>query len=87
MSGGIVAAMALVAAVHAPTYGTFLLLYGVIGGFGLGLIYMPSIIAVGYYFERKRAIATGLAVSGSGVGTIIVPVLAHVAIEGKILGR
>ena len=35
------------------------------------MIYLPSIVSVGYYFERKRALATGIAVCGSGVGTFI----------------
>jgi hypothetical protein len=42
-----------------------------VSGFGFGLIYLPSIVSVGYYFERKRAVATGIAVAGSGVGTFI----------------
>ena len=37
----------------------FQLLYGVLGGFGLGLIYLPAVVAVGYYFDSKRALATG----------------------------
>ena len=45
--------------------------YGVLGGFGLGLIYLPAVVAVGYYFEKKRALATGISVCGSGVGTFI----------------
>ncbi|XP_023338137.1 monocarboxylate transporter 2 [Eurytemora carolleeae] len=45
--------------------------YGVIGGFGLGLIYLPAVVAVGHYFESKRALATGIAVCGSGVGTFL----------------
>ena len=40
-------------------------------GFGFGMIYLPSIVSVGYYFERKRAVATGIAVCGSGIGTFI----------------
>jgi hypothetical protein len=35
------------------------LLFGLIGGIGMGLVYLPSIVMVGYYFEDKRAIATG----------------------------
>lgn len=35
------------------------------------MIYLPSIVSVGYYFERKRAVATGIAVCGSGIGTFI----------------
>ena len=48
-----------------------MMLYGVIGGFGLGLIYLPAVCAVGYYFEKKRALATGISVCGSGVGTFV----------------
>ena len=48
-----------------------MMLYGVIGGFGLGLIYLPAVCAVGYHFEKKRALATGISVCGSGVGTFV----------------
>lgn len=33
------------------------------------MIYLPSVVAVGYYFESRRSLATGIAVCGSGVGT------------------
>jgi len=35
-------------------------------GVGFGFIYLPAIVTVGYYFETKRAFATGIAVCGSG---------------------
>lgn len=47
------------------------IVYGFIGGIGFCLIYIPSVITVGYYFERWRALATGIALCGSGVGTFI----------------
>ena len=40
-------------------------------GLGFGLMYLPSIVIVGYYFNQRRALATGLAVCGSGIGTFI----------------
>lgn len=40
-------------------------------GFGLGLIYLPAIVSVTMYFEKKRSLATGIAVCGSGFGTFI----------------
>ena len=49
--------------IFSPNVPVLMLTYGVIGGFGLGLIYLPSIVAVGYYFESKRALATGISVS------------------------
>lgn len=36
---------------------------------------MPAIVYVGYYFEKKRALATGLSVAGSGFGTFVFPPL------------
>ena len=37
-------------------------------GLGFGLIYVPAIVSVGFYFEKKRSIAMGIAVCGSGLG-------------------
>ena len=45
--------------------------FGVGAGFGLGLIYLPAIVSVTCYFEKKRSFATGIAVCGSGVGTFV----------------
>ena len=42
-----------------------------ISGLGFGLIYLPAIVSVSMYFEKKRAFATGIAVCGSGLGTFI----------------
>lgn len=44
---------------------------GVGVGFGFGLIYLPAIVSVTMYFERYRSLATGIAVCGSGFGTVI----------------
>ncbi|XP_015610429.1 monocarboxylate transporter 12 [Cephus cinctus] len=50
--------------------------YGVLGGIGLGLIYIPAVIITGFYFERWRALATGISVCGSGIGTfLLAPVM------------
>ena len=36
-------------------------------GVGNGLMYVTSMVTVQHYFSKRRAMATGLAVSGSGV--------------------
>ncbi|XP_076335264.1 uncharacterized protein LOC143238692 isoform X2 [Tachypleus tridentatus] len=41
-------------------------------GIGFGLIYLPAIVSVSMYFTTKRGLATGIAVSGSGVGAFVV---------------
>ena len=33
-------------------------------------MYVTSMVAVQHYFSTKRAMATGIAVAGSGVGTL-----------------
>ena len=44
-------------------------------GVGTGLLYSPSIVVVGQYFEKKRGFANGLSLAGSGIGSIAVPPL------------
>jgi len=38
-------------------------------------VYVPAVIAVGFYFERWRALATDIAVCGSGIGTFLMALL------------
>jgi MFS family permease len=57
--GSIIAALAVAASILSPNIYIMWLLFGFIGGIGMGLVYLPSIVMVGYYFEEKRAIATG----------------------------
>ena len=40
-------------------------------GIGFGLMYLPCIVMVGFYFDKKRALATGIAVCGAGIGTFV----------------
>ena len=42
---------------------------------------MPSVIIVGYYFEKWRPLATGFALAGSGVGTFILAPLSKSLIQ------
>lgn len=51
------------------------------GGIGFGMIYLPAVVCVGYYFEKKRSLATGIAVCGSGFGTFAFAPLATFLLE------
>ncbi|XP_063700662.1 monocarboxylate transporter 14-like [Culicoides brevitarsis] len=55
--------------------------YGVTGGLGFCLIYIPSVLSVGYYFEKWRALATGISLCGSGVGTFVFAPLTEILLE------
>nr|XP_022917444.1 monocarboxylate transporter 5-like [Onthophagus taurus] len=51
------------------------------GGLGFGLVYLPAIVSVTVYFEKKRSLATGIAVCGSGIGTFIFPTIIYCFME------
>jgi len=71
MSGAVIAAVAVFVSTYSPNVPVLMLLYGVIGGLGLGFMYVPSVVAVGYWFEKRRALVSGIAVCGTGVGTFL----------------
>jgi MFS family permease len=50
--------------------------YGVGIGLGIALVYTPSIGNVQPWFTRRRGLASGIASSGIGLGTVVVPLLA-----------
>ncbi|WP_241667024.1 MFS transporter [Muricoccus nepalensis] len=47
--------------------------YGVLIGLGCGFAYVPALAAVQRWFDVHRGLASGIAVSGIGVGTALVP--------------
>ena len=55
--------------------------YGIGVGLGVGFAYVPAVGAVQRWFVRRRGFASGLAVSGIGVGTLVMPPLASLLIE------
>ena len=45
------------------------------------MIYLPAVIAAGFYFDKRRALATGIAVCGSGIGTFVMAPLVSSLVE------
>ncbi|XP_050404935.1 monocarboxylate transporter 12-B isoform X1 [Patella vulgata] len=72
--GGIFMGLGFVLSSFVQSYQWLYLTYGVISGFGFGLSYAPCIVFVGHHFKKYRALANGLSVSGSGVGTFLFPI-------------
>lgn len=66
--GSLVAAFGLALSSFSSSLEMMMITFGVIGGIGFGLIYVPAVVCVGQYFEKKRALAVGIVMSGSGVG-------------------
>lgn len=72
--GALLAAAGFVAS-HFSTSLEFLFLTFGVSGFGLALCYVTSVVIVAHYFEKRRSLATGLAVCGTGMGTSVFALL------------
>ncbi|KAF3402236.1 Riboflavin transporter MCH5 [Talaromyces pinophilus] len=56
-------------------YYQIFLAQGLCVGLGSGCLFTPAISLVGTYFSTRRALATGIAASGSSVGGVIFPII------------
>ncbi len=56
---------------YAPSLGVLYLTYGVLGGFGTGIVYVGIIGLMVRWFPDRRGLATGLAAAGYGFGAIL----------------
>jgi len=55
--------------------------YGFCVGSGVAACYVPSVAAIQRWFIRRRAFASGVAVSGIGLGTVVAPPLSSALID------
>jgi MFS family permease len=47
------------------------------------MIYVSAVLIPGFYFDKWRALATGIAVCGSGIGTfVLAPLNAYLVQQG-----
>jgi len=77
VGGLLLIAVGLVVAAQATSLWQIYAGYGLGVGVGIGLSYVPSVAAVQRWFVRGRGTASGIAVAGIGVGTLIGAPLAH----------
>lgn len=80
VAGMLLTAAGLAAAGAAHTLLQVYVAYGLGVGFGVGCAYVPAVGAVQRWFVRRRGFASGLAVAGIGVGTLVMPPLASTLI-------
>ncbi|WWC63733.1 uncharacterized protein I303_106338 [Kwoniella dejecticola CBS 10117] len=48
---------------------------GVLAGIGMGLIFVPALGVISQYFKRKRGLASGIVVTGSSAGGVVLPIM------------
>jgi MFS family permease len=81
VAGMVLVGLGLALAGQARSLTQIYLAYGLGVGLGVGASYVPVLGAVQRWFVRRRGFASGLAVSGIGVGTLVMPPLASLFIE------
>lgn len=60
---------------HFAEFYQIFLSFSVLGGASASLLFNPSLAAIGHWFERRRAFATGVACTAGGIGGIIFPLI------------
>ncbi len=81
LAGMIFIAGGLLLASQANSLWQVYLTYGLAVGIGVGFSYVPAIGAVQPWFVRRRGFASGLAVSGIGLGTLVGPLAGDAFID------
>ncbi|XP_013878784.1 monocarboxylate transporter 12-B [Austrofundulus limnaeus] len=71
MSGGILSFCGLLLSSFSTSLWHLYFSMGVLTGLGFALCYTPAIAMVSCYFRRRKALAYGIAMSGSGIGTFV----------------
>lgn len=64
-------------------YYQIILAQGICAGMGTGFLFLPSVALLPQYFRRKRALANGIAASGSSIGGVLYPIIFH-RLQGDI---
>jgi MFS family permease len=76
LCGVAIGGVGLIFAAQADALWQVYLGFGLGMGLGIGFSFVPSLAAVQRWFVRRRGLASGIAVSGIGLGTLVVPPIA-----------
>ncbi|CDQ78724.1 unnamed protein product [Oncorhynchus mykiss] len=79
--GGVLSSAGLILSSFATSLEYLYLTLGVLTGLGFALSYTPAVAMVGSYFNERKALAYGMAMSGTGIGTFILAPAVHLLIE------
>ncbi|XP_066266933.1 monocarboxylate transporter 13-like isoform X4 [Branchiostoma lanceolatum] len=81
MAGGIISAVGLGVSFFAQNIVHLIITIGLITGFGMSLMYSPSMAMIGKYFHKRHATANGIAISGTGVSMLVLSPLFQLLID------
>lgn len=75
ISGAFVTSMMYLVSIFVPSFFYMYFTIGIVGGIATGLFYISSLMIIPQYFDKKKGMATGIAMCGSGIGFFIGPPL------------
>uniref|UniRef100_A0A3B3ZFQ2 Major facilitator superfamily (MFS) profile domain-containing protein n=1 Tax=Periophthalmus magnuspinnatus TaxID=409849 RepID=A0A3B3ZFQ2_9GOBI len=81
MAGGLLSFTGMVLSSFATSLPYLYVTMGIVTGLGFALSYTPSVAMVGNYFHERKALAYGIGLSGSGIGTFILAPAVQLLIE------
>jgi MFS family permease len=84
--GAVLYVFALMMTSICTRYWHFMLAQGVLTGLAMSMLQVPAFAAVAQFFDKKRAAALGLVVSGSSIGGIVFPIALSKMLNGSTLG-
>ncbi|XP_072026890.1 uncharacterized protein [Amphiura filiformis] len=75
MVGGMFVASGMIGTMLSDSMVEIIFTWGVMIGIGLGLVYSPSVVMIGQYFDKHFTLANGIAYAGGSMGQIFIPLL------------
>ncbi|KAK4133230.1 MFS general substrate transporter [Trichocladium antarcticum] len=84
--GAVLYVLGLVMTSLCTRYWQFMLAQGVLTGLAMSMLQVPAFAAVAQCFDKKRAAAMGLVVSGSSIGGIVFPIALSKMLNDSALG-
>ncbi|WP_394808304.1 OFA family MFS transporter [Nitrosomonas sp.] len=86
MLGGLLVGAGWIIASFSPNITFLTILYGVIGGAGVGIVYGCPIAVVAKWFPQKSGLAIGLTVMGFGISALVIAPLMKAMIDNPDIG-
>lgn len=86
MLGGLLVGTGWILASFSPNITILTILYGVIGGAGVGIVYGCPIAVVAKWFPQKSGLAIGLTVMGFGISALLIAPLIKTMIDNPSIG-
>jgi len=71
ITGALISSLGLISASYSWNLPSLLATYSIVTGIGFGLMYIPAVVAVAEHFSKRRSLAMGICVCGTGVGTFL----------------